>query len=275
MPTGWVATARMGDIRHADVDDGRAGGCPTCLASGVLLRGIPGHGAGRIDNATQRLIEFLVAIPTVPLWSGLAAATPPTVPPARAYILIAVILPLVGWIGSGRAVSGHFFAKRGRVVATATRPDGAREGPLIARHTRPSIASLVIAASPFAVPAMIRSKTALCFQSIGARPPVARSEPPLQEARTIGRLAAARWFLPRGLEVIVAVLPLDFLGDRLILADGLGPLQEVLGLRAAHRPFERVLGQAGEQRRSAKPGQVLGAHRGSAFGAPRAGNTRA
>ena len=51
------------------------------LFLGVLLGGISGYFGGWIDNLIQRIIEFLQAIPAIPLWMGLAATIPLTWPP--------------------------------------------------------------------------------------------------------------------------------------------------------------------------------------------------
>ncbi len=47
------------------------------LFLGVLLGGISGYYGGTVDTVIQRFIEFLIAISTLPLWLGLAAALPP------------------------------------------------------------------------------------------------------------------------------------------------------------------------------------------------------
>ncbi len=76
-------------------------GVALSLVFGVLLGGISGYYGGWLDTLIQRVIEFLLAIPTIPLWMGLAAAIPPTMPPIRVYFMITMILSLVGWTTSG------------------------------------------------------------------------------------------------------------------------------------------------------------------------------
>jgi peptide/nickel transport system permease protein len=43
---------------------------------GVLLGGISGYFGGMVDDAIQRVIDFLIAIPGLPLWMTLSAALP-------------------------------------------------------------------------------------------------------------------------------------------------------------------------------------------------------
>ena len=45
------------------------------LILGVMLGGISGYYGGRIDFVIQRVIEFVLSLPTIPIWLGLSAAT--------------------------------------------------------------------------------------------------------------------------------------------------------------------------------------------------------
>ncbi|MCY4425615.1 MAG: ABC transporter permease [Halieaceae bacterium] len=190
-------------------------GVSLSLFLGVLLGGISGYFGGHIDNAIQRLIEFLLAIPTIPLWMGLAAAIPPTLPPLQVYFMITIILSLVGWTGLARVVRGRFLAMRNEDFVTAARLDGAGEVGLILRHMLPSFSSHIIAAVTLAIPVMILSETALSFLGIGLRPPVVSWGVLLQEAQNIRSVATAPWLLTPGLAVVITVLALNFLGDGL------------------------------------------------------------
>ena len=156
-----------------------------------------------------------MAIPTIPLWMGLAAAIPPTLPPLQVYFMITIILSLVGWTGLARVVRGRFLAMRNEDFVTAARLDGAGEVALILRHMLPSFSSHIIAAVTLAIPVMILSETALSFLGIGLRPPVVSWGVLLQEAQNIRSVATAPWLLTPGLAVVITVLSLNFLGDGL------------------------------------------------------------
>ncbi|MDF0600420.1 ABC transporter permease [Psychromarinibacter sp. C21-152] len=190
-------------------------GVALSLFFGILLGGLSGYYGGHVDNVIQRIIEFLLAIPTIPLWMGLAAAIPPTLPPVQVYFMITIILSLVGWTGLARVVRGRFLAMRNEDFVTAARLDGASEVGLILRHMLPSFASHIIAAVTLAIPVMILSETALSFLGIGLRPPVVSWGVLLQEAQNIRTVATAPWLLLPGMAVVITVLALNFLGDGL------------------------------------------------------------
>ena len=44
---------------------------------GCLLGGISGFFGGTPDMIIQRIVEFLISLPSIPLWMALAAAVPP------------------------------------------------------------------------------------------------------------------------------------------------------------------------------------------------------
>ncbi len=185
------------------------------LVLGNILGGISGYYGGALDTFIQRIIEFLLAIPTIPLWMGLAAAIPPTLPPVQVYFMITIILSLVGWTSLARVVRGRFLAMKNEDFVAAARLDGAGEMDVILRHMLPSFASHIIAAVTLAIPTMILSETALSFLGIGLRPPVVSWGVLLQEAQNIRSVATAPWLLLPGVAVVVTVLALNFLGDGL------------------------------------------------------------
>src|ERR1700722_5002393 len=63
-------------------------GVAASLVLGVLLGGISGYFGGAIDTIIQRVIEFIMSVPTIPLWMGLAAAIPVTWSPVLVYFII-------------------------------------------------------------------------------------------------------------------------------------------------------------------------------------------
>ncbi len=190
-------------------------GVTMALTLGMLLGGISGYYGGRADMAIQRLIEMLESIPTIPLWMGLAAAIPLTVPPLQVYFIITLILSLVGWTTLARVVRGKFMSLRTEDFVMAARLDGAKPLRIIFRHMVPSFASHIIAAVSLAIPHMILAETALSFIGIGLRPPVVSWGIMLQDAQNVQTVALATWLLWPGAFVALAVLAFNFLGDGL------------------------------------------------------------
>lgn len=182
---------------------------------GILIGGISGYYGGTLDTIIQRVIEFLRAMPTIPLWMSLSAALPPNWPPLRVYFAITIILSLIGWTGLARVVRGRFLALREEDFVMAARLSGSSKMRIILRHMVPSFASHIIAALTLAVPEMILSETSLSFLGLGLRYPAISWGVLLQEAQNIRSVATAPWLLAPGVAVVIAVLALNFLGDGL------------------------------------------------------------
>jgi peptide/nickel transport system permease protein len=190
-------------------------GVTASLILGVLLGGISGYFGGTADAVIQRVIEFIMSVPTIPLWMGLAAAIPVTWSPVLVYFMITLIISLIGWTALAREVRGRFMSWRNEPFVIAARLDGTRQMRIITRHLVPGFTSHIIASVTLAIPAMIIAETSLSFLGIGLRPPVVSWGVLLQEAQNIRSLAEAPWLLAPGLAVIVTVLALNFLGDGL------------------------------------------------------------
>jgi peptide/nickel transport system permease protein len=190
-------------------------GVALSLLFGILIGGVSGLFGGVVDNIIQRFIEFIQSVPSIPLWIGLAAAIPASVPPLQVYFLITIILSVLGWTSLARVVRGRFLAMRNEDFVKAARLDGCGPVRIIFRHMLPSFLSHIIATVSLAIPGMVLAETALSFLGIGLRTPIVSWGVLLQEAQNVRTIASAPWLLLPGAAVVIAVLALNFLGDGL------------------------------------------------------------
>jgi len=182
---------------------------------GCILGGISGYYGGSADMIIQRSIEFLISIPTIPLWMSLAAALPSDWSPIKIYFSITIILSVVGWCGLARVVRGKFLELREEDFTMAAKIAGSTDGRVIARHLLPSFLSYLIVNLTLAIPGMILGETALSFLGLGLRPPVVSWGVLLKEAQNVQAVSLHPWLLIPGLFVIITVLVFNFLGDGL------------------------------------------------------------
>lgn len=185
------------------------------LTLGVVLGGISGYFGGRTDFVVQRAIEFVLALPTIPIWLALAAALPQDWPALLNYFMITLILSLTGWAQLARVVRGRFLSLRTEEFVVAARLDGVSEWRIIFRHMLPSFLSHIIASITLAIPAMILAETSLSFLGLGLQPPTISWGVLLREAQNIRSIATAPWLFAPGAAVVLAVIALNFLGDGL------------------------------------------------------------
>ena len=177
--------------------------------------GLAGYHGGWFDAVTQRVIEVLQSIPSIPLWMALAAIIPVTWSPILVYMGITVILGLLDWTGLARAVRSKLLSLREEDYVLAARLMGAGSGRIIGRHMVPGFMSHLIATATLAIPAMILGETALSFLGIGLRPPISSWGILLTEARGVNIIALYPWLLFPVVPVILVVLAFNFLGDGL------------------------------------------------------------
>lgn len=194
------------------------------LILGIIIGGISGYYGGALDTFIQRAMEFVRAMPTIPLWLGLAAALPKDWNPLQVYFAITVILSLIGWTAIARVVRSRFLSLRSEEFVKAAKLDGASESRVIVRHMLPAFTSHLIASVTLAVPFMIISETALSFLGVGLRPPIVSWGTLLQNAQNVRAVSSAPWLLLPALAVIISVLTMNFMGD---------------GLRDAADPYSR------------------------------------
>ena len=190
---------------------------------GCLLGGVSGLFGGGIDTAIQRLIEFLISLPTIPLWMALAAAIPIDWPAIRTYFMITVILSILGWTELARVVRGKVLELREEDYVMAASVSGSTATRIIVRHLLPNFIGYLIVHFTLAVPRMILAETALSFLNVGLWPPVVSWGVALQQASNVRTVAQNWWLLIPALFVVGAVLCFNSLGDG--LRDAADPYQ--------------------------------------------------
>ena len=182
---------------------------------GCVLGGISGYYGGSVDMAVQRVIEFILSLPTIPLWLALAAALPAQWKPLQVYFGISIVLSAVGWTRLARVVRGKFLELREEDFVLAGKVAGATDRRIIAGHLIPSFLSFLIVSLTLAVPNMILAETALSFLGVGLRSPVVSWGVLMQEAQNVQTIALYPWLMIPGVFVVVTVLAFNFLGDGL------------------------------------------------------------
>jgi len=98
---------------------------------GSILGGISGYFGGTADMIIQRVIEFFISIPTIPLWMALAAAVPAGWSVIKTYFAITIILSFLGWCGLGRVVRGKLLELKEEDFIMAAKIAGAIRPPAV------------------------------------------------------------------------------------------------------------------------------------------------
>lgn len=185
------------------------------LVLGVLIGGISGLIGGTVDNVIQRIIEFLLSLPTIPVWMALASALPGDWSITKVYFAITVILSLTTWTSMARVIRGRVLQLREEDFIMAAEAFGANSWFIIVRHLIPNCMSYILVNATLAIPGMILGETALSFLGLGLRAPAVSWGVLLQNSQNVRALASYPWYFTPVVFVIITVLALNFVGDGL------------------------------------------------------------
>ena len=182
---------------------------------GILLGGISGYFGGFVDNAIQRVIEVLSAIPSIPLWMALSAAIPPDIPVSAMYLYITIILSFIGWTGLARVVRGKFISLRKEDYVTAARLAGVSDFKIITKHLVPGFLSYLIVNLTLGIPGSILGETSMSYLGLGMKAPATSWGVLLKETEDLISVAQCPWKMIPLIFVVITVLAFNFLGDGL------------------------------------------------------------
>jgi peptide/nickel transport system permease protein len=182
---------------------------------GLILGGLSGYLGGAVDTVIQRVIDFTISLPTIPLWLALAAAVPSNWPVTKTYFMITVILSLVSWPGLARTVRSKFISLKNEDFVRAARVAGASTGRIIRKHMIPMFTSHLIASLSLSIPGMILGETSLSFLGLGLRAPAVSWGVLLADAQKFRNVSLYPWTLIPGIFIIVTVMAFNFVGDGL------------------------------------------------------------
>lgn len=190
-------------------------GVSVSFTIGMILGGVSGYFGGVTDTIIQRVIEFLISVPKIPIWIALSASLPPDWGVVKSYLAIVCILSLVGWGGLARVVRGKLLELRELDYVTAARVMGVSAANNIRMHMLPNFLSYLIVGPTLAVPGMILGETDLSFLGLGIRAPAVSWGVLLQRSGNLNAIQLYPWVVSPVLFVVVTVLAFNFLGDGL------------------------------------------------------------
>jgi peptide/nickel transport system permease protein len=177
-------------------------------SAGVVIGLVSGYFGGWVDPVIMRLIDIVMAFPSLLL----AIAVVASLGPGLGNAMLAV--SIVGIPYYARIVRGSVLTLRNQEFVQAARIVGASDGRIIVRHVLSnSLAPLVVAAT-LDVGWMIMAAAGLSFLGLGAQPPTAEWGVMLSAGRQHIRNAPHLSIVP-GLMIFLVVLALNFLGDGL------------------------------------------------------------
>jgi peptide/nickel transport system permease protein len=186
---------------------------------GVIIGALSGYYGGAVDETIQRFIEFIIAIPLLPLLLAFSALlrgmSIPGLPPEwSSAAIITLILIAFYWTTSAVLIRGMVLSLRNQEFTEAARALGLGNLGIITRHMIPNSLAPIIVAATLGLGTVIVIESALSFLGFGIQPPVPTWGNMLNEYQNEMWTQPAKVFYP-GLAIFICVLSFNYIGDGL------------------------------------------------------------
>ncbi|HUG13908.1 MAG TPA: ABC transporter permease [Thermomicrobiales bacterium] len=186
------------------------------VVMGVSIGAAAGYFGGWIDSLLSRVVDTLMAFPTLVLLVTLAAVVGPSL---RNVI---IVIGMTFWATYARVVRADVMSLRERDFIHAARAIGAPDVRIIFRHIVPNIMGPVIVIATLGIGGIIILEAALSFLGLGIQPPTPSWGGDLSSARVHIRNYPHIAIAP-GVMITITVIAFNLLGDG--LRDALDPRQ--------------------------------------------------
>lgn len=186
------------------------------LAIGVSMGVLAGLSGGWVDDLLMRVVDILLAFPTLILALAIAGM----LGPGLGNVLIALVA--VGWVNYARVARGLVLSVKEKDYVEAARALGVSPGWLALRHVLPNIISPVVVLASLDMGNLLLSISAFSFLGLGAQAPTPEWGRMLDDARPFIQTQPQLMIYP-GLAVFLTVLAFNLVGDG--LRDALDPKQ--------------------------------------------------
>ena len=188
------------------------------LGGGVVVGLFSGYVGGRVDDLIQRIVEILMAFPSILLLLSIIAALGPNL----TTIIIAIGLASIP--SYSRLMRGSVISAKNFEYITAAKLVGAKDGRIMFKHILPNIVAPILIYGTLDLAGAIMLTAGLSYLGLGAQPPSAEWGAMLNYGRSY--LRAAWWMsIFPGLAVYIAMLSINLFGEG--LRDALDPKARV------------------------------------------------
>lgn len=182
---------------------------------GLLLGLTAGYLGGAFDRWSQRLVDFVLAFPQLPLYLALGALIPVTISSGGFLLIMVGVMSVLGWAGLSREVRSKTLSFAQTDYVRAAIALGASPWRVIGRHIAPNLLSHVVVSFTLTLPAIVLLESFLGFLGLAVKPPLISWGLMLQDAGNFAAIGSYPWILSPVIFVFITVFALNSVGDAL------------------------------------------------------------
>lgn len=221
----WFGTDQLGRDIFSRVLDGTKislfvglAAVAISLSAGVTLGSLAGYFGGKLDTVIMRVMDMMLAIPSILLAIAFMAAL------GKGIDKAVIAIGLVSIPEYARIVRGSFLSIKEQDFVQAAKVVGNRHRRIIFRHILPNVISLIVVRATLGISTAVLDTAALGFLGLGVQPPFAEWGDMLGRARGFIFTAPYTLIFP-GIAITLTVLAFNLLGDG--LRDALDPKSRI------------------------------------------------
>lgn len=189
-------------------------GISTSSIIGAIIGSVAGYYGGRVDNILMRLMDILMALPSMLLAISIVAAL-------GAGLTNLIIALSVSYIAQfSRIIRSSVLSIKNQEFIEAAVACGTRDRRIIFKHIIPNAIGPLLVQSTLSIASAIILISSLSFLGLGIKPPMPEWGSMLADARSQMRNYPYLVIIP-GLAIILSVMGLNLIGDG--LRDALDP----------------------------------------------------
>jgi peptide/nickel transport system permease protein len=165
-----------------------------------------GYAGGWVDSALMRLVDIMLAIPTLLIGIVVAAVLGPS------FRNVVLVIGLLAWPRVARLIRGETLALKTTDFVHYSRAIGVGRWSVARRHLLPNVLPTLLVAATLEVGHIILAEAALSFLGAGIPPPHASWGVMISDGRA---LISTGWWVALfpGLAIGITVLAANSLGD--------------------------------------------------------------
>ncbi|MDQ2187999.1 ABC transporter permease [Alcaligenaceae bacterium A4P071] len=175
-------------------------------ALGLLLGLVAGWRGGVVDTAIMRVIDAMLAIPTMLFMLVVALVA------GAGLVPLIMVIAVTNWVTYARLVRAEVLQVKALEFVSAARIGGVSSLRIVLRHVLPNILSSFVVVAALNVGTVILAESSLSFLGFGIQPPAISWGQMLSEGR---QSLATSWWVATfpGLAITLTVLSVTLLGN--------------------------------------------------------------